>query len=273
MQYKKKILVNQNIKDTYNSLKELQLNTICVEGNCPNIGECFSKGKMTFLILGDICTRHCLYCSVNKNKIGRELNYKEIDNIKQIVTKNKLSHIVVTSVTRDDLEDGGSGYYSFLCKELKQFKKDLTVEILVPDFGYKQSSINKAIDSKADILSHNIELTESVYKRYRPTGEYIKSLEILKEFAKSTKKSKSAFILGFGETIDDIKKTIKDIANSGVDYLSVGQYLAPSKTHMQPIKYYTNEEFNDISNWTKENFNFEKIDISFYSRSSYLDAN
>jgi len=273
MQYKKKIVVNQYIKDTYNALKELNLSTICVEGNCPNIGECFSKGKMTFLILGDICTRHCSYCSVNKNKIGRDLNYQEIENIKQVITQNKLETVVITSVTRDDLEDGGSGYYSFLCKELKQHKKDLIVEILTPDFGYKQSSINAVINSEADILSHNIELTNSVYKKYRPTGDYAKSLEVLSAFSKSNKKSKSAFILGFGETMNDIKKTINDIANTGVDYLSVGQYLAPSKTHMKPIKYYTHEEFEEIKNWTNENFNFEKIDISFYSRSSYLDAN
>jgi len=272
LNYKKKIILNQNIKNTYNSLKELKLSTICVEGNCPNIGECFSKGKMTFLILGDICTRNCLYCSVDKAKIGRDLNYQEIEHIKHIIKQNNLETIVVTSVTRDDLEDGGSGYYAFLCKELKQFKKNLTVEILTPDFGYKQSSINTVINSEADILSHNIELTSSVYKKYRP-GNYNKSLNILANYAKSNKKSKTAFILGFGETMDDIKETISDIANTGVDYLSIGQYLAPSKTHMKPIKYYAHKEFEVITNWTNENFNFEKIDISFYSRSSYLDAN
>lgn len=272
MNYKKRISLNQDIKNTYNSLKKLRLNTICVEGNCPNIGECFSKGKMTFLILGDICTRNCLYCSVDKAKIGRDLNYQEIENIKQIVKQNNLETVVVTSVTRDDLEDGGSGYYSFLCKELKQFKKDLTVEILTPDFGYRQSSINTVIDSEADILSHNIELTNSVYKKYRP-GNYHKSLKILSNYANSNKKSKTAFILGFGETMDDIKETISDIANTGVDYLSIGQYLAPSKSHMRPIKYYTYKDFEEITNWTNKNFNFEKIDISFYSRSSYLDAN
>jgi len=253
-------------------LKNLQLSTICVEGNCPNIGECFSKGKMTFLILGDICTRNCLYCSVNKGKIGRDLNYQEIENIKQVIKKNYLATVVVTSVTRDDLEDGGSGYYAFLCKELKQFKKDLTVEILTPDFGHRQSSIDTVINSEADILSHNIELTRTVYKKYRP-GNYNKSLQLLSNYAESDKKSKTAFILGFGETMNDIKETISDIAKIGVDYLSVGQYLAPSKTHMKPIKYYTHEEFEEITNWTNENFNFEKIDISFYSRSSYLDAN
>jgi len=173
---KKTIVLNQKIKDTYSSLSKLNLNTICVEGNCPNIGECFSKGKMTFLILGDICTRNCLYCSVDKNKIGRDLNYREIENIKQIIKQNSLETVVVTCPARDDLEDGGSLHYSFLCKELKQFKKDLTVEILIPDFGYKQSSIDTIINSEADILSHNIELTNSVYKKYRPTGDYTKSL-------------------------------------------------------------------------------------------------
>lgn len=272
MNYKKKIILNQNITNTYNSLEKLQLSTICVEGNCPNIGECFSKGKMTFLILGDICTRNCLYCSVNKDKLGKSLNYQEIENIKYIVKQNNLKTVVVTSVTRDDLDDGGSGYYAFLCKELKEFNKDVKIEILTPDFGYKQSSINTIIHSEADILSHNIELTKSVYKKYRP-GNYNKSLKLLSNYAKSNKKSKTAFILGFGETLEDIKNTINDISDTGVDYLSIGQYLAPSKTHMQPIKYYTHEEFEEITNWTNENFNFEKIDISFFSRSSYLDAN
>lgn len=228
---------------------------------------------MTFLILGDICTRHCLYCSVDKNQIGKDLNYKEIDNIKQLVKEKNLQTVVITSVTRDDLDDGGSGYYTLLCKELKKFKKDLIVEILTPDFGYKQSSIDLVINSHADILSHNIELTNSVYKKYRPTGDYYKSLELLSSYARSDKKSKSAFILGFGETTNDIKMTIEDIANTGVDYLSIGQYLAPSKTHIKPIKYYTSDEFSELTNWTNDNFNFEKIDISFYSRSSYLDAN
>lgn len=272
MKYKKKILLNQNIKDTYNSLKKLNLNTICIEGNCPNIGECFSKGKMTFLILGDICTRNCLYCSVDKNQQGRELNYQEIENIKQIIIQNNLKTVVITSVTRDDLDDGGSEYYAFLCRELKQLKNDLIVEILTPDFGYKRRSIDTIINAEADILSHNIELTNSVYQKYRPAGDYNKSLKLLEDYAKSDKKSKSSFILGFGETMKDIQKTIQDVANTGVDYLSVGQYLAPSKTHIKPIKYYTHKEFQEITNWTNKNFNFEKIEISFYSRSSYLDT-
>jgi len=271
-EHKKRIILNPQITHTSNTLKQLQLNTICVEGNCPNIGECFSKGKMTFLILGDICTRHCLYCSVNKNKIGRELNYVEIENIKKIIRQNNLQTAVITSVTRDDLDDGGSEYYALLCQELRSFKNDLIIEILTPDFGYKQGAIDRVVNSQADILSHNIELTNSVYKKYRPTGDYYKSLELLSQYAKSDKKSKSAFILGFGEKLDEIKETIEDIARSGVDYLSVGQYLAPSKTHMKPVKYYTHNEFTELTQWTEQNFDFEKIDISFYSRSSFLDA-
>jgi len=270
---KKKIILNDEIKKTYHSLKNLKLNTICVEANCPNIGECFSKGKMTFLILGDICTRHCSYCSVNKSRVGRELDYGEIENIKKIIKLNNLQTVVVTSVTRDDLEDGGSSYYAKLCSELRNFKHDLIIEILTPDFNYKQSSIEMIKESDADILSHNVELTNSVYKKYRPTGDYHKSLELLKEYSKSDKKSKSAFILGFGETDRDIKMTIEDIAQTGVDYLSIGQYLAPSRKHIQALKYYNHDEFAQLSDWTNKNFDFEKIDISFYSRSSYLDAN
>jgi lipoic acid synthetase len=268
---KKNIIINQSIKQTYNNLAVRKVNTICVEGNCPNIGECFSKGKVTFLILGDKCTRNCLYCNVKKEEIGELLNYQEIENIKKVVSLNNLNHVVITSVTRDDLEDGGSLYYKQLCNELKSYSNDLTIEILTPDFGYKKSSIENIINSKADILSHNIELPESVYSKFRKDGSYENSLKLLYDYSNSGKESKSAFILGFGETYDDIKKTINDIAQQGVDYLSIGQYLAPSKKHMKPLKYYTHEEFETLSNWTKENFNFKKIDISFYSRSSYLD--
>lgn len=268
---KKKIILNKQIKDTYENLVNNNINTICIEGNCPNIGECFSKGKVTFLILGNVCTRNCLYCNVNKNKNGVKLDYYEIENIKKVVTLNNLSHIIITSVTRDDLKDGGSLYYNKLCDELKCYNENLIVEILTPDFSYKESSIENILDSKADILSHNIELTESVYKKFRKDGSYNDSLKLLNDYANSNKESKSAFILGFGENKDDIKKTIEDIAYQGVDYLSIGQYLAPSSKHMKPLKYYTHKEFEDLSNWTLKNFEFKKIDISFYSRSSYLD--
>jgi len=252
-------------------LEKYKLNTICIEGNCPNIGECFSKGKVTFLILGNKCTRNCLYCNVIKNIKGDDLNYDEIENIKAVIQLNNLSHVVITSVTRDDLDDGGSIYYKLLCDELRKFKTDLTIEILTPDFGYQASSIVNILDSKANILSHNIELTQSVYTKFRGDGSYKNSLKLLKDYSSSAKESKSAFILGFGETELDVKKTIEDIALQGVDYLSVGQYLAPSKNHMKPIKYYSHDEFEILSNWTKDNFDFKKIDISFYSRSSYLD--
>jgi len=269
---KKKIVLNKNLIQTYNKLQNLNLNTICVEGNCPNIGECFSKGKMTFLILGDICTRNCLYCSVKKQKNGKELDFTEIDNIIKIIKSNRLKSIVVTSVTRDDLEDGGSSYYIRLCNDIKNFKNDINIEILTPDFGYKKSSIDKIIASKADILSHNIELSKSIYKRFRPNGDYNKSLEILKNYSQSNKKSKSAFMIGLGENEYEIKQTIEDIAKTGVNYLSIGQYLAPSKNHLNPIKYYSHNEFEVLKKWVIKNFDFKKVDISFYSRSSYMDA-
>jgi len=270
--YKKKITLNKNIITTYKKLNDLNLNTICVEGNCPNIGECFSKGKMTFLILGDICTRNCLYCSVKKHRSGRELDFTTIDNIIKIIALNNLKSIVVTSVTRDDLDDGGSSYYVKLCEEVKSLKKDLFIEILTPDFGYKNCSIEMIVSSKADILSHNVELAKSIYRKYRPNGDYNKSLDILKIYSKSNKKSKSAFMIGLGESDYDIKQTIEDIANTGVDYLSIGQYIAPSKKHLKPVKYYSHYEFKILENWVIENFDFKKVDISFYSRSSYMDA-
>jgi len=269
---KKNIILNDSIKNTYNNLLNYKLKTICIEGNCPNIGECFSQGKVTLLILGDKCTRNCLYCNVEKSKLGSIVDYNEIENIKKIITLNDLSTVVITSVTRDDLKDGGSGYYVKLCNELREFKNDLIIEILTPDFKYNWNSINDIINSQADILSHNIELTKSIYKKFRPEGSYEKSLNMLQYYAQSNKKSKSAFIIGFGEKDDDIKSTITDIANTGVDYLSIGQYLAPSKKHMKPLKYYSHEYFEELSSWTDSNFDFKKIDISFYSRSSYLDS-
>jgi len=272
LHYKKKIVLNKNIITTYKKLNYLNLNTICVEGNCPNIGECFSKGKMTFLILGDICTRNCLYCSVQKHKSGKELDLMMIDNIIKIIELNNLKNIVVTSVTRDDLDDGGSSYYVKLCDKVKSFKKDIMIEILTPDFGYKNSSIEMIMLSKADILSHNIELAKSIYRKYRSNGNYNRSLDILKTYSKSNKKSKSAFMIGLGESEYDIKQTIEDIANTGVDYLSIGQYLSPSKKHLKPVKYYSHYEFKILKNWVIENFDFKKADISFYSRSSYMDV-
>lgn len=268
---KKNIQYTPDFLKTYNAIKNLGLNTICIDANCPNISECFSKKKATFLILGTVCTRICSYCSVKKGEKGEIPDIEEINKILGYILDNSLNYVVITSVTRDDLSDGGSMFYKYLAEKIKTRNNNLILEFLTPDFGYKTESINNIISSKADIISHNIELTKTVYNKYRPSSSYESSIKLLSEYVKSGKKTKTALILGFGESWVDIIETIDDIYKIGINYLCIGQYLAPTRKHLQPIKLYSNEEFQSLNDYVSKNYDFEKLDISFFSRSSYMD--
>jgi len=250
-------------------LKESKLHTICQEAKCPNIAECFGCGTAVFLILGDTCTRNCRYCNV-KHGNPLNLNPDEPGDVADSVKKLKLKYVVVTSVTRDDLKDGGANVFYRTVKEIKKKNQNCKIEVLIPDFKGNVNSLKQVIEAEPDVINHNIEVVENLFLLIRPEGDYHRSLKLLKnikQFSKSIK-SKSGFMVGIGETKDEIFQTMVDLRNVGVDFLTIGQYLQPSKNHVPIVKYYTPEEFLDFKKKAL-NIGFLHVESGPLVRSSY----
>jgi lipoic acid synthetase len=250
-------------------LRDAKLHTICEEAKCPNIAECFGSGTAVFLILGDICTRDCKYCYVKHGKPSK-INFEEPKDVAESVKELGLKYVVITSVTRDDLKDGGADIFHKTIKEIKKSTPNVIVEVLIPDFNGDISSLKKVIEAKPDVINHNIEVVKNLFAFIRPQGNYETSLKILKEIKKINKdiKTKSGFMVGLGETDEQILKTMKDLRNSDVDFLTIGQYLQPSKNHTEIIKYYTPKEFEQFKETALEE-GFEHVESGPLVRSSY----
>ena len=250
-------------------LKSTKLHTICEEAKCPNIAECFGCGTAVFLILGDTCTRNCIYCNV---KHGRPLtlNPNEPREIAESVRELGLNYVVITSVTRDDLSDGGAGVFYNCVKEIKNMNNDCKVEVLIPDFKGSKKALKKIIDSKPDVINHNIEVVKELFSDIRPEGDYNISLQVLKNIKKinSNIKSKSGFMIGLGETENQIVKTMIDLREVDVDFLTIGQYLQPSKAHTNIKRYYKPKEFEDFKK-TALDIGFKHVESGPLVRSSY----
>ncbi|MCL2155216.1 MAG: lipoyl synthase [Leptospirales bacterium] len=249
-------------------VSELSLHTICVEAKCPNAGDCFSLNTATFLILGNICTRNCLYCAVEKS-IPSEPDPTEPERVAEAVYRLSLKYAVITSVTRDDLIDGGAAYFAETTKMIKHRIPDCKVELLIPDF--KNNTID-GLDiikgSEPDVLNHNIETVKEFFPRLRPKGDYFFSLDLLKRASNMGLTVKSGLMIGFGETIDDITDTMHDLFKSGCSILTVGQYLSPSRDHYKVEKYYHPDEFEEIRS-IGERIGFKKVLSAPHVRSSY----
>jgi len=250
-------------------LRSAKLHTICEAAKCPNICECFNSGTAVFLILGDICTRDCRYCNV-KHGTPLDLNPSEPKDVALSVKELGLGYVVITSVTRDDLEDSGADIFNSTVKEVKKLNPNCLVEVLIPDFKGKIDSLKKVIDSKPDVINHNIEVVEDLFLSIRPQGNYNVSLDVLKNTKKidDTIKTKSGFMLGLGENMDQIIKTMKNLRNASVDFLTIGQYLQPSKKHAEIKRYYTPQEFKEFKDMALE-LGFEHVESGPLVRSSY----
>lgn len=250
-------------------LGDLALGTVCEEALCPNIGECFAKGQATFLILGKNCTRHCTFCAV-KRGVPSSVDPDEPRRVAEGVRRLGLTHAVITSVTRDDLSDGGARIFVDTVIAIRQLGTPVTVELLVPDFRLDKVSLRKVIDSKPDILAHNIETVPRLYREAREGADYIRSLNVLR-FIKECDNAlpvKSGIMLGLGERDDEILKTFEDIAATGCDFLSIGQYLAPSGGHF-PVKEYIKPEKFDYLKERALGTGFRRVVSGPYVRSSY----
>ena len=270
---KVKIPGGKNYTRMKSLLRKSKLHTICEEAKCPNIAECFGSGTAVFLILGDTCTRNCRYCYV-KHGIPNGINPDEPKDVADSVNQLGLKYVVVTSVTRDDLDDGGASVFYDTVKEIKKINKDCKVEVLIPDFKGKTSSLKNVMDSKPDVVNHNIEVVKDLFPDIRPEGDYEISLNLLQTIKQldESVKTKSGFMIGIGENHNQIIETIKDLRRVNVDFLTIGQYLQPSKDHVSIMKYYTPGEFEDLKQIAL-NMGFKHVESGPLVRSSYHAQN
>jgi len=243
--------------------------TVCQEANCPNITECWSKRHATFMIMGDTCTRACAFCDV-KTGLPKKLDELEPVKIAEAVKKLNLKHVVITSVDRDDLDDGGSEHFFEVITQTRKQNLNTTIEVLTPDFLRKGDAYKRVLEANPDVFNHNIETVPSLYLKVRPGSRYFSSLELLKN-AKQVNKNvftKSGIMVGLGESRDEILQVMDDLKAADVDFLTIGQYLQPSTKHFPLDRYYTPKEFDDLGIIAKAK-GFLLVSSSPLTRSSY----
>ena len=250
-----------------NVVHENNLHTICESGNCPNMHECWGAGTATFLILGDICTRSCRFCSV---KTGRPNvpDYNEPQKIAESVKLMNLKHCVITSVDRDDLKDGGSQIWADTITAIKQLNPNTTIETLIPDFKGNFELLQTVIDAKPNVISHNLETVRRLTKEIRVQAKYDRSLSVLKYIAEKGVVAKSGIMLGLGETNEEIYETMDDLLKNKVSIITIGQYLQPTKNNIAVQKYYSDEEFKELEIVGKAK-GFKFVESASLVRSSY----
>ena len=243
--------------------------TVCQEANCPNITECWSKKHATFMIMGDTCTRACAFCDVKTGK-PTDLDVFEPVKISNAVKDLNLKHVVITSVDRDDLDDGGSEHFYKVVKATRDKNPETSIEVLTPDFLRKGDAYKKVLEANPDVFNHNIETVPSLYLKVRPGSRYFASLELLKNAKKMNKKvfTKSGIMVGLGETRDEILQVMDDLKSADVDFITIGQYLQPSVKHFPLDKYYTPDEFSELGDIAKAK-GFLLVSSSPLTRSSY----
>lgn len=268
---KRPIIDTEKTRNVRRILKANCLNTVCENARCPNKNECYTKNTATFLIMGNVCTRNCRYCNIGCEK-PEPLDVNEPLHIAQAVRDLGLKYSVITSVTRDDLADGGAEHFANCIYEIRKLSPDVKIEILTPDFRGKKESLDVIIKSHPEVFNHNIETVKSLFKTARPQGNYDCSIEVLKYIKENSDIiTKSGLMVGLGETIEQIEETLIDLKNAGVDIVTIGQYIQPSKLHLEVAKYYTPEEFDELDKLA-QNIGFKHRQIGPLVRSSYRAA-
>ncbi len=266
---KRPIINTETTKTVRNILKNHCLNTVCENARCPNKNECYTKQTATFLIMGNVCTRNCRYCNISSG-IPETLNENEPKEVANAIKELGLKYAVITSVTRDDINDGGAEHFARTIEEIRKISPETKIEILTPDFNGDKNSLDIIIKAMPEVFNHNIETTKQIFKKARPKGNYQTSLEVLKYVRDNSNiKTKSGLMVGLGEIFEEIEETFKDLKNVGCDILTVGQYIQPSKKHLEVDKYYTLEEFEQIKNLAKK-VGFKHFQIGPLVRSSYM---
>ena len=252
-------------------LVDLKLNTVCQEASCPNIGECFAGGTATFLIMGPACTRACPYCDIAFDKSARALDPTEPDRLGEAVARMRLRHVVITSVTRDDLSDGGASQFVACINAVRDKSPFTTIELLIPDLCGNWNALSTIMKASPNVLNHNIETVPRLYKKVRPKGEYFRSLELLKRVRKEWPRAytKSGLMVGLGETDIEVIEVLSDLNDYLVDIITIGQYLSPGPKHLPVDRFVTPEQFNTYKQIGEEEYNFLQVISSPLTRSSY----
>ncbi|OEG63016.1 MAG: lipoyl synthase [Halanaerobium sp. MDAL1] len=255
---------------TRNMLKNLELNTVCQSARCPNIGECYSKKTATFMILGQYCTRNCRFCSVTHHR-PEAVEPEEAVRVAEAVEKLKLKHAVITSVTRDDLEDGGAEQFVRVINAIRERRPEVSVEVLTPDFNNDQAALEKIIKARPEIFNHNVETVPSLYEKVRPQADYQQSLAVLNKVAASDPDIliKSGMMLGLGESEEELNAVWKDLLQAGVEILTMGQYLQPTNENIEVAEYIRPEKFAELKEKALA-LGFKSVSSGPHVRSSYL---
>ena len=257
----------RKIKST---LSDLHLHTVCQEAACPNMAECFENGTATFLILGNICTRNCLYCNIEHGK-PKPIAENEVDHLLTAMQSMGLKYIVITSVTRDDLPDGGAQIFADCVSHVRQAQPSCKIEVLIPDFQGNKAALEKVLTANPDVVNHNLEVVELLFPQLRPQGDYYTSLTLLSQIATTPIVSKSGFMIGFGESNDDILRLMDDLAEVSCARLTIGQYQQPTLKHWPVAKYYHPDEFAEFKQIAYQK-GFQYIEAGPLVRSSYHAA-
>lgn len=236
--------ISKEYNHTKNLISELKLNTVCQEAACPNIGECWAKSHATVMILGSVCTRACRFCNV-KTGMPDKLDPHEPERLAKAVQNLKLSHVVITSVDRDDLDDGGASHFAECIYKIRESSPKTTIEVLTPDFQRKEGALEIVVKAKPDVYNHNIETVPSLYKQIRPGARYFHSLNLLHKAKEldPTLFTKSGIMVGLGETKEEVVQVMEDLRAANVDFITIGQYLQPTKNHAEIARFVTPEEF------------------------------
>ena len=261
----------ERIGNTANLLSDLKLNTVCQEASCPNIGECFASGTATFLIMGPGCTRACPYCDINFDRSKRDLDPTEPKRLAEAVSRMNLKHVVITSVNRDDIDDGGASQFYKCVSEVRKKSPETTIELLIPDLCGNWQALEMVLDSKPNVLNHNIETVKNLYRKVRPQGNYQRTLDLLKrtrEYFPSVY-TKSGFMLGLGESDDEVLNLLLDLKNHFVDIVTIGQYLSPGPNHLPVQRFVSPSKFNYFKLFGEDNLGFMQVVSSPLTRSSY----
>lgn len=264
---KVRLPIGENYNDVKNLMKNSHLNTVCEEARCPNIGECWNHRTATFMILGDTCTRSCGFCNV-KTGLPNELDLDEPRRVAAAVKSLNLHHVVITSVDRDELEDGGSSIFSETVRLIRKEIPNCTIEILIPDFKGNEKSFEIILQNAPDILNHNIETVPRLYHAVRPQAKYQRSLDLIRWFKSKELKTKSGLMVGIGEKPEEVLEVMSDLVNYGCDILTIGQYLQPTKFHLPVDRYVNLEEFKMYKEEGLK-MGFKIVESSPLVRSSY----
>lgn len=264
---KRPIIDTETTKTVRRILKTKCLNTVCEGARCPNKSECYSHNTATFLIMGKVCTRNCRYCNISPAR-PEPLDLEEPKHVAEAVKELGLKFAVITSVTRDDLPDGGAQHFKNCIDEIRKIC-DAKVEILTPDFKDDKQALDTVIKAHPDVFNHNIETVRSIFKTARPQGDYDRSIEVLRYVKENSNiVTKSGLMAGLGEGVNDIEETLCDLHDAGVDIVTIGQYIQPSKQHLPVAKYYTLEEFEELKELARK-IGFKNFQIGPLVRSSF----